>query len=131
MGGFTATSRTFLRPAVLLLGLVGVSGCSRVEVFKNTLRAANNTLMRITDLTQRYEGSPTAGHLEEVEAKVVGACRRLIESADYRIRRENIPLETRIGAVLTVDECQRTVDKTRPELEDLFNRVSTVPAPEL
>lgn len=130
MGGFTGTSRSFLWPAVLLLGLVGMSGCSRVEVFKNTLRAANGTIVRITDLTLQYEGSPTAGHLEEVEARVVDACWRLIESADYRIRREEIPLGTQIGVVLTADACQRTVDETRPELEDLYNRVSRVRAPE-
>ena len=116
------TSRPSLCMVIFMLCLTGLSGCGGVETFKNTLRAASGTMVRITDLSLRFEGSLTGGHLEEVEDRVFYACQNLFDSADYRFRREAIPLGTQIGVVFTANECQTAVDQAQPELEDLQHR---------
>ena len=130
MDGYTGISRSLPWALLLALCLSALGGCSGVEGFKQTLRSVSNTLVIVTDLTMYFEESPTAGHLEDVEEKILYACQSLLDSADYRFQGENIPFDTQINVVLTADQCQRVVDETRPELEELHNRISEFPTAE-
>ena len=113
------TSWSSLCMVLLVLCLTLLNGCGSVETYKNTLRDASGTMVRITVLYLRFEGSPTGGYLEKVEDRVLYACKNLLDSADYRFRSEKIPWDTKIRVVFTASECQNVVDQAQPELEEL------------
>jgi len=121
ISGRPGTLRSSLWVVLVVLYLAGLSGCGSVEVLKNTLRAASSTMVLITDLSLRFEGGPQGRHLEKVEGRVLNACQSLFDSADYRFRGEDIPLDTKIEAMFTADGCQRVIDQAQPEIEEIQN----------
>jgi|GEM_PF-4666542 len=112
-------AHSFVRILPLVISLAGLTGCSEMESIKSTLRAASGTMVRIADLSLRFEGSSAGGKLEKVEARVTRACQNLLDSADYRFRGKEVPLDTQLEVVLTKDECQSVVDQAQPELKAL------------
>ena len=120
----TDNSWSGLWKAVFVLCLFTLSGCSGVDTFKNTLRTASRTMVRIAAMSLRQEGGPNVVHLEAFEERISYACRSLLDSADYRFRGENIPVDTKIGVVFTADNCRRVVKQVQPEIEKLRAKVS-------
>jgi hypothetical protein len=115
----TDNSRSGLWKAFFVLCLFTLSGCSGVDTFKNTLRAASRTMVRIATMSLRQEGGPNVVHLEAFEERISNACGSLLDSADYRFRGEDIPVDTKIAVVFTADNCRRVVKQAQPEIEKL------------
>jgi hypothetical protein len=120
-------SRTWPWMALLVFHLFFMIGCDSVETYKNTLRAASRTMVRIADMSLREEGGLNVVYLETVEERVSDACQSLLDSVDYRFRGEDIPMNTKIGVVFTADNCQRVVEQAQPEIERLQGGVSNDP----
>ncbi len=123
MGRCSGTPWFLLRTAPLVLCLCGLSGCGTVDGIKTTLRSVSGTMVMITDLATRLEGTPRVDYVYQLEDRVFAACKNLLDVAHYRIQREEIPLSTQFRVVFTVDQCQKIVDEVQPELETLNDQV--------
>ena len=114
--------------ASFVLCMFTMSGCGSVETFKHTLRTASSTMVRIADMSLREEGTLNVVYLEAVEDRINSACRSLLDSADYRFRGEDIPVDTKIAVVFTADNCRRVVEQAQPEIEKLYVGAANDPA---
>jgi len=109
----TATCRRAPRRAAAVLVAIALgAGCAGVE---ETARSTHHTLADVSDLAARA-GTTDVERLYAVEDRILRSCEEVLESVHHVVNGEEIPLLTRILALLSAGGCGHSVVDARRAL---------------